>query len=231
MNEVVRIATNLILLYIPGWIFLKILFKSVSDKSFHIFCVVISVIFYWAVTYFSENVVSTVSYVICLALILATFLNILLRKLELIDKLKILLFRETDNSVFKDIVNDPNGSCAYIKLKDTKKHLCGRLGPYDHTNPVKYFTLELEENDLPEEINKAYSLRLIDIKDVEEFYVEPEHLRKEHQKMARAKKDGKFLNIYIERKILEKLEAYCEKTGLTKTKSVERILEQFLKQN
>ena len=46
--------------------------------------------------------------------------------------------------------------------------------------------------------------------------------------MSRPKKDGKALNLYIERDILEKLEAYCEETGLTKTKAIERILNGFL---
>ena len=48
--------------------------------------------------------------------------------------------------------------------------------------------------------------------------------------MSRPKKDGKALNLYIEREVLEKLEAYCEETGLTKTKAIERILNNFLDQ-
>ena len=48
--------------------------------------------------------------------------------------------------------------------------------------------------------------------------------------MSRAKKDGKFLNIYIDRIILEKVEEYCEETGLTKTKAIERILNDFFKE-
>ena len=49
--------------------------------------------------------------------------------------------------------------------------------------------------------------------------------------MSRAKKDGKFLNLYIERIILEELEKYCEETGLTKTKAIERILEDYFKRS
>lgn len=49
--------------------------------------------------------------------------------------------------------------------------------------------------------------------------------------MSRPKKDGKALNLYIERDVLEKLETYCEETGLTKTKAIERILSQFLNKN
>ena len=30
--------------------------------------------------------------------------------------------------------------------------------------------------------------------------------------MPRAKKDGKFLNCYVDKEILEKMEQYCEKT-------------------
>lgn len=39
----------------------------------------------------------------------------------------------------------------------------------------------------------------------------------------------KVFNLYIEREVLEKLEVYCEETGLTKTKAIERILNSYLK--
>lgn len=42
--------------------------------------------------------------------------------------------------------------------------------------------------------------------------------------MPRAKKDGKFLNIYIDKSVSERLEQYCNVTGLTKTKAIERLL-------
>lgn len=45
--------------------------------------------------------------------------------------------------------------------------------------------------------------------------------------MARAKKDGQYINCYAEREIVEKLEHYCEETGLTKTVAIERILRGF----
>ena len=45
--------------------------------------------------------------------------------------------------------------------------------------------------------------------------------------MARAKKDGQYINCYAEREVVEKLEHYCEETGLTKTVAIERILKGF----
>ena len=47
--------------------------------------------------------------------------------------------------------------------------------------------------------------------------------------MPRAKKDGKFLNCYVDKEILEKLEQYCEKTSIPKTSVVEKALSQYLK--
>lgn len=46
--------------------------------------------------------------------------------------------------------------------------------------------------------------------------------------MSRAKKDGVFLNIFIDKKILEELNNYCEITGATKTKAVEIAVTKFL---
>ena len=46
--------------------------------------------------------------------------------------------------------------------------------------------------------------------------------------MPRAKKDGKFLNCYVDKEILEKLEQYCEKTSIPKTSVVEKALSQYL---
>lgn len=46
--------------------------------------------------------------------------------------------------------------------------------------------------------------------------------------MARAKKDGRYVNYYIERKVYEKLEKYCEEVGQTKTVAIERILTRYL---
>lgn len=48
--------------------------------------------------------------------------------------------------------------------------------------------------------------------------------------MPRAKKDGKFLNCYVDRKIFEKLEQYCNETGIPKTSVVEKALGQYLMQ-
>lgn len=47
--------------------------------------------------------------------------------------------------------------------------------------------------------------------------------------MARPKtKESKAVNINMDVKVLQKLEAYCESTGLSKTVAIERILEQYL---
>ena len=46
--------------------------------------------------------------------------------------------------------------------------------------------------------------------------------------MARPKsKDSKAVNINMDVAILERLEKYCEETGLPKTTAIERILKQF----
>ena len=46
--------------------------------------------------------------------------------------------------------------------------------------------------------------------------------------MAREKKDGRHINLYIEREIIEHLEQYCEEVGQTKTVAIERALKQYL---
>lgn len=42
------------------------------------------------------------------------------------------------------------------------------------------------------------------------------------------KKDGRHINLYIEREIIEKLEQYCEEVGQTKTVAIERAIKQYL---
>ena len=46
--------------------------------------------------------------------------------------------------------------------------------------------------------------------------------------MARPKKEGRYVNCYMDNTVLDKLEKYCEETGLTKTVAMERILDKFL---
>ncbi len=46
--------------------------------------------------------------------------------------------------------------------------------------------------------------------------------------MAREKKDGRHINLYIEREIIESLEKYCERMGQTKTVAIERAFKQYL---
>lgn len=48
--------------------------------------------------------------------------------------------------------------------------------------------------------------------------------------MPRAKKDGKFLNCYVNKNIMDKLEKYCDKTSIPKTSVVEKALGQYLTQ-
>ena len=46
--------------------------------------------------------------------------------------------------------------------------------------------------------------------------------------MARAKKDGKFLNCYIDRAVFDRLEEYCQKTAFPKTTVLEKALKKYL---
>ena len=46
--------------------------------------------------------------------------------------------------------------------------------------------------------------------------------------MPRPKKDAKSLNIKLDSSVHEKLEQFCEETGMNKTIAVEKILSQFL---
>ena len=46
--------------------------------------------------------------------------------------------------------------------------------------------------------------------------------------MPRAKKDGKFVNVYMEKSIADAADRYSEKTGVSKTKVIEKALEEYL---
>lgn len=46
--------------------------------------------------------------------------------------------------------------------------------------------------------------------------------------MPRAKKDGKFVNVYMEKSIAEAADKYSEETGIPKTKVIENALEEYL---
>ena len=46
--------------------------------------------------------------------------------------------------------------------------------------------------------------------------------------MARQKKDGRNVNFYLDRTIMEKVEKHAEENGKTLTKAVERLLEKAL---
>lgn len=49
--------------------------------------------------------------------------------------------------------------------------------------------------------------------------------------MPRAKKDGKYINYYIDRKVYDLLQFYAEEQGYTTTMAIERILKQFFNTN
>ena len=46
--------------------------------------------------------------------------------------------------------------------------------------------------------------------------------------MARPKKDGRYINYYIDREIYERLKKYADDTGQTMTIAIERILKTYL---
>lgn len=46
--------------------------------------------------------------------------------------------------------------------------------------------------------------------------------------MPRQKKDGVYINYYIEKEVKERLDKYCDEVGQTNTTAIERILTKFL---
>lgn len=46
--------------------------------------------------------------------------------------------------------------------------------------------------------------------------------------MPRQKKDAKIINVKLDRAIHDRLDQFCEETGMTRTVALERILNQFL---
>ena len=48
--------------------------------------------------------------------------------------------------------------------------------------------------------------------------------------MARQKKDGRSVNFYIDRALIERVEKHAEENGQTLTKAVERLLQQALEE-
>ncbi len=48
--------------------------------------------------------------------------------------------------------------------------------------------------------------------------------------MSRPKKDARILNIKLATPVYDKLEQFCDESGLTKTMAVERVLSQFFEQ-
>ena len=45
--------------------------------------------------------------------------------------------------------------------------------------------------------------------------------------MPRPKKDAKILNVRLDAGIHEKLEQFCDETGMSKTTAVEKVLDRF----
>jgi len=48
--------------------------------------------------------------------------------------------------------------------------------------------------------------------------------------MAKPKKDGKYVNIYMDRELAERLEAYSDETGIPKTFVIEKAVKAYLDQ-
>lgn len=46
--------------------------------------------------------------------------------------------------------------------------------------------------------------------------------------MPRPKKDAKIINVKLDRTIHDRLDRFCEETGMTRTVALERILNQYL---
>lgn len=46
--------------------------------------------------------------------------------------------------------------------------------------------------------------------------------------MARPKKDGKYLNVYVEQRIYDDFEKFCEDMGQSKTTATERALQLYM---
>lgn len=46
--------------------------------------------------------------------------------------------------------------------------------------------------------------------------------------MPRQKKDAKIINVKLDRTIHQRLDQFCEETGMTRTVALERILNQYL---
>ena len=46
--------------------------------------------------------------------------------------------------------------------------------------------------------------------------------------MPRAKKDGRYINLYIDQKIYDQFRAYAEEKGQTLTTAFERIVSEYL---
>ena len=48
--------------------------------------------------------------------------------------------------------------------------------------------------------------------------------------MAKPKKDGKYVNIYMDRELAERLEAYSDETGIPKAFVIEKAVKGYLDQ-
>ena len=46
--------------------------------------------------------------------------------------------------------------------------------------------------------------------------------------MSRQKKDGKYLNVYLDKLIYDALEKFCQESGQSKTIAVERAIQKYI---
>lgn len=50
----------------------------------------------------------------------------------------------------------------------------------------------------------------------------------EKASVGRPKKDGKYINCYAQKELIDELEEFCRKTGLSKTTSIEHAIRLYL---
>ena len=81
-------------------------------------------------------------------------------------------------------------------------------------------------NDIDKQLYKKYSLTADEISLIERR-IKPYLERRKHN-MARPRKDGVYINYYIDRELVERLRSYADNKGQTMTMALERILIDFL---
>lgn len=70
---------------------------------------------------------------------------------------------------------------------------------------------------------------MLRIRKWEEYYLlSAQHIRKTVIQMPRTKKDGRYLNLYLDRALHEEFEQFCESLGQTKTVAAERAFRMYM---